>query len=353
MTLRRSLVPIFRSAGFILVSSAVVGAIYAFTGFSLSDVGYGVWEGALAAPGAIQATLRWSTPLVIVGAGVAVALRAGFFNVGAQGQFYVGATAGLAVALAAPQGPGVVIVPLACGAAVLAGAAWSLIPGLLRVRFGTDEVITTMMGNFIGSLWLAYVTAGPLRDVSGSGDTTASRIVNDAFRISDSAGVSPITLAAVIVVLVAIWVLLNRTGFGLTSGIAGRNPVMARWQGVHVNQVGLWSFAISGGLAGLAGAIEVFGPMGRLVSAFTPDLGFTAILVAIVGSLNPGGILATGLFFGGLQAALLYLPIVTPLPTAALQLLRGMIALLITAGTIPGLVLLARRFKAREIPRQL
>ena len=325
------------------ISLLIVGVIYEVSGFSALGVVAGTWQGAVAAPGAAASTLRWATPLLLMGLGVLVAVRAGFFNVGAQGQFYVGATAALTVALALPDGQPMLVVPLGFAAAMAAGALYSLVPGFLRVRFGTDEVITTLMTNFIAGFWLLYITAGPLQDPNGSGEATVSRVINKLYRISDSSGVSLLTIAICAVAAVVTWVLIRRTSFGVVSGLAGRNPVMARWQGIDVGRVGLLSFAISGALAGVAGAVELFGPAGRLASGFGPNLGFTAILVAIVGGLDVRGIVAAALFFGGLDAALIYLPVVQPVPSSALDLLRGTVAMLITITAVPPLLRWRRR----------
>ncbi len=329
--------PVGRSVALVLLSVLLVSAVLALSGFSVATVANGMWQGAVAAPGAWQMSFRWGTPLFLIAIGAAIALRAGFFNIGGLGQFYVGATAALFVGLGLPGLPAIVVVPLGCLAAMAAGAAFAFIPGWLRVRFGTDEVITTLMSNFIGTLWLQYVTAVLLKDPSGTGQQTATRPVEEAYRIANVQGFSPATVAVVIGAGIVVWLLLERTPFGITSAIAGRNPVMARWQGLRLERVGLIAFLLSGALAGLAGAIEVFGPQGRLVSGFSPQLGFTAVLVAIVGGLNVAGIALAAAFFGGLQAALLYLPIVTPLPPSALDLLRGTIALLITVTSLGAL----------------
>ena len=127
----------------------------------------------------------------------------------------------------------------------------------------------------------------------------------------------------------------------------GRNPVMARWQGINSTGVGLLVFAFSGGCAGLAGAAETFGPAGSLRAGFSPQVGFMAVVVALVGGLGAFGVLLAALFFGALRAASLYLPVVTDLPQSGIDLLSGVIALLITATGIP---LVRRRQRLRRPP---
>jgi len=300
------------------------------SGYRVSEVFSGVIEGSLTATGAATSSIRWAIPLLLIGLGVVIGFRAGFFNIGGQGQFYVGACCALVVSLGWRDGPAPLVVLCGTAAAIMAGSAWSLLPGYLRVRFGTDEVLTTLMMNFIGALVLQYLTAGPMRNPSGTGQTAASERIPEAFRITDGSGVSATALLLVGGVAVLVWLLLERTRFGLTIVLVGRNPTMARWQGIDVRRVGLVTFALSGALAGLAGAVELYGPGARLVTGFSPEVGFTAVVVALVGLLSVWGTAAAAIFFGGLQSAILFLPIVTDLPPPALVLLHGMVALLVT-----------------------
>jgi general nucleoside transport system permease protein len=322
---------------------AVLAIVLAVSGYPLGRVFSGTVQGSLTAPGAWKSTMRWMIAYVVIGSGVLVTVRAGFLNLGAQGQFYLGATTSVWVALKWEHGPAALVIIASLIAGALAGMLWALVPGLLRVISGTDEVITTLMGNFLAVLWVRWVTNGPLKNPTGSGESTSTKSIAPRFRISSGTGVSFITISIAIVVIVATWVLVSRTRFGVLSGITGRNQVMAVWQGIDARRTGLLSFAVSGGAAGLAGAIEVLGPNGRVSSGFASDIGFTAILVAIIGGLSIIGLLLAALFFGALQAALLYLPIVTDLPPSALNLLRGTVALFITVGTIGGAITLRRK----------
>ena len=227
--------------------------------------------------------------------------------------------------------PAAIVVPLCFLAAMTGGGLWSAWPGYLRLKYGTDEVITTLMGNFIAGLLLVYVTSGPLKDPSGSGQQASSRPLAEAYRISDSYGVSPTIIAIAAIVALVMWVLVNRTSFGVLASLAGRNPTMIQFQGANLWKLGLSSFVISGALAGLAGCIELFGPNGRIASGFLPTHGFTAILIALVANLSVIGTIVASLFFGGLASAALFLPILAGLPAAAIDLINASIALFITA----------------------
>ena len=316
---------------FVGLALVFCGLIFELAGYSAPALFHSILEGAFLRPGAWEQSLRWGLPLFVTATGVAISFRAGFFNIGAQGQFYVGAIAAAFVVDRSMGAPAGVVVPLGFAAAMVGGALWAAWPGFLRLRWGTDEVITTLMGNFIAALLLVYVTSGPLKDPSGSGQQASSPMLPAAYRISDSSGVSFTILAIAALVALGTWLLVNRTAFGLLAGLAGRNPVMARYQGAPEWRLGLSSFLVGGALAGLGGALELFGPTGRIATGFLPAHGFTAILIALVANLSVTAMAAVGLFFGGLASAALYLPILVGLPASAIDVINASIALFITA----------------------
>ena len=324
-------VAVIRALAFIVLSLVLCGIIFQFAGYSAPSMFQSIVDGAFLRPGAPMQSLRWALPLLITSVGVSISFRCGYFNIGAQGQFYMGAICATFMATWLNGAPVLVLTPLCFLAGMAGGALWALWPGWLRLQSGTDEVITTLMGNFIAALILVYVTTGPLKDPSGSGQQSSSRPLAASYRISDSLGVSPVIVGIALIVGVGMWLLVNRTAFGVLASLAGRNPTMVKWQGAQVRRLGLSSFLISGALAGLSGVIEVFGPNGRLVGGFLPTHGFTAILIALVANLSVTGIVFVALFFGGLASAALYLPIMAGLPAAAIDIVNAAIALFITA----------------------
>jgi simple sugar transport system permease protein len=257
------------------------------------------------------------------------------FNVGAHGQFYAGAIAVAFVVYPLEGLPPAIMTPAAVCAGIAGGALWALCPAILRLTYGTDEVITTLMGNFIAALALIEVTTGVLKDPAGTGQSSSTRPIDAVYRWSDATGVSTTLILVATVCVVVVWILLNRTSFGVLAGLAGRNPTMLVWQGATEWRLGCAAFLVSGGMAGLAGAMEVLGPNGQLISDFLPTDGFTAILIALVGGLSVPGSLIASLFFGGLAAATLYLPIMAGLPSSAVDVINAVIAILITARAWP------------------
>ncbi|PSJ57119.1 ABC transporter permease [Pseudaminobacter soli (ex Li et al. 2025)] len=324
-------ISVFRALIFILIGLALCGVIFQLAGYSAPLMFHSIADGAFLRAGALQQALRWALPLFITAVGVAISFRAGYFNIGAQGQFYMGAIAAAFAAEWLSGAPAPFLIPACFLAGMTGGALWALWPGLLRLKSGTDEVITTLMGNFLAGLVLLYVTAGPLKDPAGTGQQASSRPLDAVYRISDSLGLSPTIIAIAILVGITMWLLVNRTAFGVLSGLAGRNPTMVEWQGARTWRIGLASFLLSGALAGLAGTIEFMGPNGRLTGGFLSGHGFTAILIALVANFSVVGTAFVSLFFGGLASAALYLPIMAGLPSSAIDIINAAIALFITA----------------------
>ena len=327
---------VVKPLAFILLATAICGIIFEIAGYSTVLMLESILDGAFLGRRSLEKSLRWALPLFITAVGVGISFRCGFYNIGAQGQFYIGAICAAFVAEFMTGAPAVIVIALGMMAGMAGGALWAFWPGYLRLRSGTDEVITTLMGNFIAGLILVYTTSGPLKDPSGSGQQAATRMLPPDLRISDSTGVSPGIIAIAAIVGITAYLLVNRTAFGPLAGLAGRNPTMLRFQGGNIWQLGLTSFLVSGALAGLAGSVELFGPSGRIASGSLPAHGFTAILVALVASYTVLATALAALFFGGLFSASLFLPILAGLPASAIDLFNAIIALLITAKIMIG-----------------
>ncbi|NNE44774.1 MAG: ABC transporter permease [Gemmatimonadetes bacterium] len=241
-------------------------------------------------------------PLLLAGLAVTVAFRAGFWNIGAEGQIIVGAIVagwlGTWPGIAAGLHPVLILT-----GAFLAGAVWCMIAAWLKVRRGAFEVISTILLNFIALYLLSWLVQGPLREASGAqpvGDPLVSgallpRLFGRMYTLH--AGIL-LALAA----MAAVHVFLSRTETGFHIRAVGGGPRAAAWAGIPVDRTLLLTAAVSGGLAGLAGAVEVMGVLGRLFDKVSPGYGFTAIAVALLARLNPLALLPAALFFGALEA---------------------------------------------------
>lgn len=314
----------------LLAALALSALIFAISGYDVAEVLSGVIEGAVTGQGAITQTLRWTVPILLIALGFMITFRTGEFNIGAQGQLMMGGIGTAAVALLVP-GPAVIVLPLAILAGMVMGGLWSAIAGVLKLRFGTDEVISTLMLNFIAVLMVQYVTTGPLKDDAVRGDSASTVKVADDLRLASGAGMGWLMILIVIAAVLAAWVMAERSAFGRKSLMVGMNPLASAWQGLEVSRLRMRTYLISGAFVGLAGALEVLGPTGRLITGATPTVGFVGIMVAVVGLVRVPGIVLAALFFGALQAAILFLPIVSDLPTSGLRIFEGLIAVLVTA----------------------
>jgi simple sugar transport system permease protein len=239
-----------------------------------------------------------ATPLILIAIGLSFCYLANVWNIGAEGQLIVGALFGTWVALATHDsgaGPWVLPAMLAMGA--LGGALFAMIPALLKVRFGASEILTSLMLVYIAELLLDYLVRGPWRDPQGFNFPVTVSFGPDA-TMPALFGDGRLHLGFVLAILVVAVasIVLTRTLKGFEIRLVGEAPRAARFGGFDEKRLVLVVFAISGALAGLAGIIEVAGPVGQLQPAFSPGYGFTAIIVAFLGRLNPIGILIAGLF---------------------------------------------------------
>ncbi|HXT18098.1 MAG TPA: ABC transporter permease [Gemmatimonadaceae bacterium] len=248
-------------------------------------------------------TLVRATPLILTGLAVAIAFRAGVFNIGAEGQLLMGAAAAAAFALLVPGLPAVVMIPAVLTSGAIAGAVWAGIAALLKQRFRVLEVISTLMLNFVAEYFVSYLVRGPLQEPTHVYPQT-STITNAAQlpRISDASRLH-LGFAIAVVACVVTWWIMRYTAAGFRLRAAGANPFAARSAGmIDVDRVTVRAFVASGALAGLAGAVEVAGVTYALYENLSPGYGFTAIAVALLARLNALGVIATGILFGALEA---------------------------------------------------
>jgi general nucleoside transport system permease protein len=284
-------------------------------------------------PWALQELAVKATPLVLIAIGLSYCFRANLWNIGAEGQFVMGAVFGGWLALATHgTGAGGWVLPAMMLLGVLGGALYGVIPALLRVRFGVSEILTSLFLVYIAQLVLDYLTRGPWRDPKGF-NFPQSVTFDPAATLPTFEGLGRVhwgSAFALIAVLVTALV-LGRTLFGYRLRVTGDAPRAARFAGFDGNRTTLFSLAISGGLAGLAGIAEVSGQIGQLQPSISPGYGFTAITVAFLGRLHPVGILAAALvlaltFIGG-ESAQIRLRLPLDLTTA----FQGLVLLFVLA----------------------
>ncbi|MBT8457847.1 MAG: ABC transporter permease [Alphaproteobacteria bacterium] len=253
-------------------------------------------RGALGSQLAITEMLTRATPLIFTGLAAAVAFRAKLWNIGGEGQFFMGAlvSAWIGHSLGLPGWLGVpilLIVSMAAGAALLAG------PAFLRLRFGVDEVVTTLLLNFIVLLFVGLMIEGPLRDPLAFG-WPSSVPVDDAFRLPDLVPRTRLHIGLVFALVAAamVWLVLARTVFGAETRAAGLNAEAAAFAGISLQKTIMGVALLSGALAGLAGSVEVMGVTAGVTTTMSPGFGYAGIVVAMLAALHPAGVVAAAVF---------------------------------------------------------
>lgn len=293
-----------RSAGIRLVA---VAATLAFAAIPISVAGAPVlpayramFAGAAGSLFALTETLTRATPLIFTGLAAALAFRARLYNIGAEGQLYLGALAAVAVGSGLVEGSPALLVPLVLAAAAFAGAALMLGPTILKARFGVDEVVTTLLLNFVVLLFIQTMLEGPFKDPMGGGWPQSEPILPEAAlpplveRMRLHAGL-PIGLALCLVAHVT----MSRTVLGLRIRAVGENAAAASYAGVPVLGTLLIVGALSGALAGLAGASEVAGLRGNLTADLSRGFGYAGIVVAMIAGLQPLAVIPAALLVAG------------------------------------------------------
>lgn len=273
-------------------------------------------------------------PLVLIAIGLSLGFRAGIWNIGAEGQYIVGAICGAGVGLAFYPADSWFIFPLMAVAGILGGLLWAMIPAILKTRFSTNEILVSLLLVYVAEQMLASVSLGLLRNPEGSGFPGSRNLQQYEAAANPEliagTGMHWGVVAAFLAVILA-YILLSRHMLGYQIRLAGESARAARFAGVRPNLLVVFCLGTSGALAGLAGLFEVSGPAGQISIDFNSGYGFTAIIVAFLGRLHPVGILLAGLllaltFIGGeaAQASL-------GLPASAIQAFQGMLLFFLLA----------------------
>jgi simple sugar transport system permease protein len=244
-----------------------------------------------------------AVPLTLIALGIAIAFRSGTLNIGAEGQMMVGILASSAAAIALPDLPKPLLVPLAVLAGAAGGAVWGAAAGILKARLGVNEILSTVMLNYIAAQLYTFLLRGPMMDpeelVTGSGTPQSVRIPRAAWLDRLIPGTrlhagAYLALALAVVVFILLW----RTSAGFRMRAAGAEAKAARYAGIRVERYVVAAMLLSGAFAGIAGAVEILGVHRRAIEGVSGGYGFTGIVVSLFGGLHPAGIIPASLFFG-------------------------------------------------------
>jgi general nucleoside transport system permease protein len=323
-------------AALVLASIAAASALLLLVGGYRVGAGlHALWFGSIGTWYAFtSSTLVRAIPLMLTGGAVAVAFRAGVFNIGAEGQLLAGAAAATAIALSAPLhgAPAGLTIMVALLAAAAAGAAWAGIAAILRVRFGVLEVISTIMLNFVALYAVSYLVRGPLQEPSRI--YPQSSTIADALHLPRIPGAGRLHVGLLLAVLLtasAGWI-LRRTAAGFRLIAVGESPTAAASAGrIDVAATTTRAFMASGALAGLAGGVELTGITYALYENISPGYGYTAIAVALLARLDPWRVLLTSVLFGALEAGAGAMQRDAGVPSSLVSVIEALLILAIIA----------------------
>jgi len=280
----------------------LLGAVFLYlSGHDPLTVYQKMFSGAFGSRYGITETIVKAIPLTLTGLGVALAFRMQLWNIGGEGQLYMGAFAATWVALAFPEGSAWWVLPFMVLAGMLAGGLWALLPAIPRAVWGTNEIITTLMLNYVAIFWVDYLVYGPWRDPEGHNFPLTATFSPAA--VLPVLGNSRIHAGLFFGITAAIilYVLIYHTRWGYEIRVTGENPDSARYAGMNTTRNIMLVMLISGAFCGLAGMAEVSGIAHRLQHGLSPGYGYTAIIIAWLSRLNPFAIIIVAFLFGSLQ----------------------------------------------------
>lgn len=287
-----------------ILLTLITGAImFSMLGFNPAKALYVYFVAPLLDSWSLQELVVKASPLILIGVGLTICYRSNNWNIGAEGQFTVGAITGSILPVLFYQWESPIVFPLMLAMGAVGGALFGAIPALLKNKFGANEILTSLMLTYVALLLLDYLVRGPWKNPEGF-NFPESRLFHD-FAITPSLienGRMHIGAVFAVVAVIAVFILFSRTLKGFEIRVLGATPRAGNFAGFSKERMILFAFMTSGALAGIAGIIEVAGPIGQLRPTISPGYGFTAIIVAFLGRLNPIGIL-----FAGLLLALSYL----------------------------------------------
>jgi ABC-type uncharacterized transport system permease subunit len=319
------------AAGFVVAGIAV-----AATGADPLAAFTALFQGAFTNRNAFPETLVSTVPYVFLGLGVALGFRAGLFNIGAEGQFYVGALAGVFIGYSIHGLPSFVEIPLAVLSGMAGGFAWSAIAGFLKARFGAHEVITTIMLNYVAFLLANYLvdTPGLMLAPDVSTPRTPDVDVNAMLPIIFGGSRLHFGFILALIAVPLVWFLIERTTIGFQLRSVGFNPGAARAAGMSVGRTMVLAMGLSGALAGAAGIIQVLGVSHHMTDSVAAGYGFDAIAIALLARSNPWGILPAALLFGALHSGASFMQLQTDVSADVISVVQASVIIFVAAPAI-------------------
>lgn len=350
---RGSILSVTQSIVAIILALLIGAVLILIVGENPLEVYGTLVKSALGSGPALARTLRMASPILITGLAVVVAFRSGFIYLGMEGSLYIGAlSAALFGIYIAPNFPSFLHLPFSLLAGALAGGLWALVPAVLRARFKVDEVVSTLMLNYIAILLVDHLVYAYFQDPADG--TNAERALTVPVPmtarlpfISERYGLTISIIIGFVLVLLLVWV-YSRSVWGYESDMTGLNKRFSHYGGVNILKIGIISMVVSGALSGIAGATESLGSYGRYIGGFSSDFGFDGVTVALMGRLNPLGALFGAVFFGALKNGGALMELTVNVPRDLVGVIQGLILLIVTAQTIFTLLRLNAQARPEE-----
>jgi len=313
-----------------ILCSFIVGAILiaSIGGDPVEAFSY-LLKGAFGTKSNIGETFVKATPLIFTGLAATFAYKCGVFNLGAEGQFVMGAVASIWISTTFLSIPAPLLIVLSLTSGAIAGGLWGLIPGILKIKRGLNEMIVSIMLNYIAVLFMGYLYSGPLRD--GNLPQTAEVAVKLSRFVSGTRVHVGIIIALVLTLV--LYYFLFHTSFGFKLRAVGLNPTASEYNGFPLKKLMLTSFIVSGAIAGLGGSVELHGTQFRLMSGFGIGYGFDGVAIALIGQLNPIGTVLVAYLFAVLRKGAITMQVGTGMPTSVIDIIQALVIVFAVAGS--------------------
>lgn len=318
----------------ILLAFLIGGIIIVYIGKNPLEAYSYLFKGAFGSKAALATTFVKTTPLIFTGLAATFAYRCGVFNLGAEGQFIMGSIASITVATMLPKAavlpvPVVLIISMIAG--IVFGGIWGALPGLLKVWRGLNELIVTILLNYVATLFMSYLVNGPMME----GNIPQTAAVQDQLKIPLLSNTMRIHYGFFVSLLVAliIYYFLFHTSKGLKLRSVGLNEIASKVYGINAKRFVLISFIVSGAIAGLGGSIEVHGYSYRLMPGYGKGFGFDGVAIALIGQLNPIGTVIAACFYAALRTGANMMQVASGIPTSVVAIVQALVIIFVIAGS--------------------
>jgi ABC-type uncharacterized transport system permease subunit len=321
-----------KKLGLILLAMLVASLFLLVSGYDFLAVFKGVWLGITSD---FSGTIRWMTPLLFTSIAVCLSQKAKLFNLGVDGQLYLGACAASLIALRLTGLPPLMTILVSILAGMTAGLIYAGIPALLKIYMGADEVVTTLLMNFVAVQFTEWLVLGPLKPQQVTGTTSTANFAKELWLpriLTPSQANIGLYVALFCAALLAF--VMYKTSFGHEVKIVGANSRFAKYSGINVVRVTLFTMLVSGAVAGLAGSVEVLGSLHRLPTGFNPDLGFNGIVVSLLAQNNPIGCVVASFFFAALKNGASNMERISDIPAAVSEIVQALVILTVTVTVV-------------------